>query len=319
VSTGRTSQIRTWQFYFHKGTVAFKLFEVHSEMSMKRSAIWCSAALALAMVSQPVHARPAKALFGAVTGPSGGAPEVHGGTAAGCIGGAVALPPEGPGWQVLRPARNRFWGHPDTMAFVARLGRTALDLGWPALLIGDIAQPRGGPMPSGHASHQSGIDVDIWLVRPPRLLNASELASPVAQTMVAGDRVSIARAWTPSHAALIAAAARDPQVERIFVNAAIKAELCRTAPAGDRGWLRRVRPWWGHDSHFHVRLVCPAGQTGCTAQAPLPPGEGCDDSLAWWFSDEALNPPPPKTPPPPKRDLTLADLPAACARLLNGP
>jgi penicillin-insensitive murein endopeptidase len=108
-------------------------------------------------------------------------------------------------------------------------------------------------------------------------------------------------------------------VDRVFVNAAIKAELCRNPPPGDRGWLRRIRPWWGHDSHFHVRLACPVGQSGCTPQAPLPPGEGCDESLAWWFSDEALNPPPPKTPPPPKRDLTLADLPAACARVLNGP
>ena len=35
--------------------------------------------------------------------------------------------------------------------------------GWPGLLIGDMSQPRGGPMATGHASHQIGLDVDVWL------------------------------------------------------------------------------------------------------------------------------------------------------------
>jgi hypothetical protein len=44
----------------------------------------------------------------------------------------------------------------------------ARDIGWgKGLYIGDISQPRGGPMTSGHASHQIGLDADIWML-PPR-------------------------------------------------------------------------------------------------------------------------------------------------------
>jgi penicillin-insensitive murein endopeptidase len=125
--------------------------------------------------------------------------------------------------------------------------------------------------------------------------------------------------FTPGHASLIRAAAEHPDVARIFVNAAIKDHLCRTAPEDDRAWLRVVRPWWGHDAHFHVRLSCPPDSPGCVDQDPPPPGDGCDASLAWWFSDEALNPPKPATRPKPKPPLTLADLPPACADVLSAP
>jgi len=47
---------------------------------------------------------------------------------------------------------------------------------------------------------------------------------------------------------VIRAAAQEPRVERIFVNAAIKKALCREAK-GDRSWLAKMRPWYGHDYH----------------------------------------------------------------------
>ena len=81
--------------------------------------------------------------------------------------------------------------------------------------------------------------------------------------------------WTQDHLNVIKAAAQDRQVQRIFVNAAIKKALCRDA-TGDRSWLHTVRPYWGHDYHFHVRLVCPPGQPACREQDPVPPGDGCD-------------------------------------------
>ena len=305
------------QDFFHTAIVPFMRCKVHAEQAMRRREILFAVALAAVAVSQAVHAAPAKVLFGAVRTPASGAPAVHGTTSLGCLGGAVALAPEGPGWQVLRPARSRNWGHPALLEFVARLAGVGQGLGWPAVLVGDMSQPRGGPMPSGHASHQTGIDVDIWFRRPARRLSAAELADPRAESMVAGDRISVTRAFTADHAALLGAAARDAAVDRIFVNAAIKAALCRSVPAAERGWLRKLRPWWGHDSHFHVRLTCPEGQTGCVAQAPIPEGDGCDASLDWWFSDEALNPVPPATPPAPKPPVMLADLPAACAGVLG--
>jgi penicillin-insensitive murein endopeptidase len=276
-----------------------------------------AAALALA---QGAAAEPAKRAFGAAEGPAAGPPAVHGGAAAGCIAGAVALPESGAGWQAVRLSRNRFWTHPDTAAFVGRLGAAALALGWPGVLVGDLSQPRGGPMTSGHVSHQNGLDVDVWLRRPDRAdFTRAEREGMSSETMVAPDRLRVTRAFGDAHAALIRAAAADPAVDRVLVNAAIKAELCRRAPAKDRAWLGKVRPFWNHDGHMHVRLSCPAGDDGCRAQAPVPPGDGCDATLDWWFSDEALNPPPPKVPPKPRPDLTLADLPPACARVLSAP
>ena len=54
--------------------------------------------------------------------------------------------------------------------------------------------------------------------------------------------------------------------------------------------MNKVRAYWGHNYHFHVRITCPEGDAGCQAQNPLPPGDGCDKSLDWWFTDEALHP-----------------------------
>ena len=42
------------------------------------------------------------------------------------------------------------------------LADAATKQGLGVLSIGDLGQARGGPAPSGHVSHQSGLDVDIW-------------------------------------------------------------------------------------------------------------------------------------------------------------
>jgi penicillin-insensitive murein endopeptidase len=60
-----------------------------------------------------------------------------------------------------------------------------------------------------------------------------------------------------------------------------------------------------------VRLTCPADAPDCAPQDKPPPGDGCDASLDWWFTDEALNPKPGKPRPP----LRMADMPPACRRI----
>ncbi|MFN3613719.1 MAG: penicillin-insensitive murein endopeptidase [Rubrimonas sp.] len=283
-------------------------------MRLAAATIIAALAAGAAAAAQPA----ASALFSARPGPAPGVPEAIGGYARGCIVGARQLPERGPGWQAMRLSRTRTWGHPDTIAFIERLGAQAQQFGWPRLLIGDISQPRGGPMPFGHASHQIGLDIDIWLTRPgARPLSRDERETVSAVNKVAPDRRRVAADWTEDHARLLRAAAMDPAVARIFVNAAIKTEMCRWAPAGDREWLRRIRPWWGHDHHFHVRLACPADSPACVDQDPIPAGDGCDETLAWWLSDEALNPPPSSAPAAPRQPLTLADLPPACAGILD--
>src|SRR3954469_20703813 len=154
----------------------------------------------------------------------------------GCIAGAEALPINGDTWQVMRLSRNRNWAHPELVALLKRLSAKAHKAaGWPGLLVGDMSQPRGGPMVTGHASHQIGLDADIWLTpMPNRQLSRNEREEMSAILMVRSDRLDIdPSAWTPQHLAVIRAAAREPSVQRIFVNAAIKKALCREAK-GDR-------------------------------------------------------------------------------------
>ena len=277
-----------------------------------------AAALAacLFIASTGARAEVAKFLFGAEAAPSPGAPAPIGSYAKGCLVGGVELPETGWGWQAMRLSRNRNWGHPVAIAFIERLAAEGQTIGWPGLYIGDISQPRGGPMRSGHRSHQIGLDIDIWLRLPDRLaLTRREREQIGSARLVTADRLSVTGGWTPLHHDLLKAAARDPAVARIFVNAAIKAAMCRDEPAAaDRSWLRKIRPWWGHDAHFHVRLACPPGAVACVDQAPPPAGDGCGEELAWWFTQEALNPTPSGGP---RKEIQLADLPAACAPLVG--
>jgi Murein endopeptidase len=269
--------------------------------------------------------KPAKELFGAVALPSSTDPVSYGFYSKGCISGAVAIPTDGPTWQAMRLSRNRRWGHPQMIALIERLSRDAAQYdGWPGLLLGDISQPRGGPMLSGHASHQVGLDADIWLTpMPSRTLSVREREEISATSMLKKNAFLTVdpKIWTPSHARVIMRAASYPEVERIFVNPAIKKKLCETW-TGDRSALGKVRPYYGHDYHFHVRIKCPAGSPNCKSQPAVPAGDGCDKSLAWWFTDEPWAPPkkdPNAKPAPKPRPVQLADLPKACAVVLNAP
>src|SRR5450432_2836105 len=228
----------------------------------------------------------AKELFGRKVLPAAMPARVVGFYAKGCIAGAEALPIHGDTWQVMRLSRNRNWAHPNLVALLERLSVKAhKDAGWPGILVGDMSQPRGGPMITGHASHQVGLDADIWLTpMPNRKLSRNEREEMSAVMMVREDRLDIdPHVWTPTHLAVIRDAAQEPTVERIFVNAAIKKALCREAK-GDRSWLSKVRPMWGHDYHFHVRIKCPPGGGECESQPPPADSEGCGKGdLAWWF------------------------------------
>src|SRR4030088_1604179 len=238
----------------------------------------------------------AKELFGRKVLPAAMPTRAVGFYAKGCIAGAEALPINGNTWQVMRLSRNRNWAHPDLVALLKRLADKAhKDAGWPGILVGDMSQPRGGPMLTGHASHQVGLDADIWLTpMPNRQLSRNEREEMSAIMTVRADRLDIdPNAWTPNHLAVIRAAAQEPSVQRIFVNAAIKKALCREAK-GDRNWLSKVRPMYGHDYHFHLRIKCPTGSGAeCESQPDPAESEGCSTGdLAFWFKDSVLHPKP---------------------------
>ncbi|MGA0562168.1 penicillin-insensitive murein endopeptidase [Ancylobacter sp. VNQ12] len=266
-------------------------------------------------------ATPAKQLFGAAKTPADLAVRSIGFYSKGCLAGAEALPINGKTWQAMRLSRNRNWGHPELIAFLERFAAKVPAVSpWPGILVGDMSQPRGGPMLTGHASHQIGLDADIWLTPMPKRSFTTEEREKVSATMIVRpDRLDVdAKVWTPAHVAVIRAAAQDPEVERVLVNAAIKKALCRDA-TGDRAWLQKVRPYWGHDYHMHVRISCPAGSPDCRPQDAVVPGEGCGSELDWWFSDANLHPKPPKEPPKPKPPLMLKDLPPACREVVLAP
>src|SRR5215469_13564994 len=152
------------------------------------------------MAALPADA--AKRVFGGVAGPSAGPWRSIGNYAKGCIAGAVQLPADGPNWEVMRPARNRAWGSPLLIAVIERLAESLPKAnGWPGLLVGDIGQPRGGPMVTGHASHQIGLDADIWLTpMPDRRMSVEERDNLSATNVVAANLLDVDPAeWRPEH------------------------------------------------------------------------------------------------------------------------
>ena len=252
-------------------------------------------------------------LWSMVQNPSFGPSQAIGGTANGCLAGAAQLPPDGPGYEVIRLSRRRYFGHSDMIDFVDGLGRRAQAAGLPMFYVGDMAQPRGGPLPFGHSSHQTGLDVDIWFtLETVPGLTSSQRETPALPSMISPDATVDPAHFGARQVTLLRLAAADPRVDRIFVNPVLKLAMCRGfggAADGGTAWLGRLRPWWGHDDHFHVRLRCPDGSAACEAQAPIPEGDGCDAALDDWTHH--LTPPKPVGPPAPARQP-----PVACLALL---
>ena len=270
--------------------------------------------ITLLLATAPAMAQPARDLFGAVHQPTSGPEMVVGGYAKGCIAGAVQLATDGPGWQAMRLSRDRRWGSAELVRYIQTLAQTVAQDGWPGLLVGDMGQARGGPMKSGHASHQIGLDVDLWLQpMPNHTLSADERENLSATSVLkAGTREVDPALFGEAERALIYRAAQLPGVARVFVAPGIKRSLC-AVNWRDRRVLAKIRPWYGHDDHLHVRLACPPGAQSCTDQAPVPAGDGCGADLDYWFTEEPYQP----STSPPAQPLTLADLPGACTAVLQ--
>jgi penicillin-insensitive murein endopeptidase len=216
-----------------------------------------------------------------VQSPSAGAAQSIGKPSAGCLAGAVALPFDGPGYRIMRLSRRRFYGHPRLIHFLTVLGEEMEKQKLPPLSIGDMGLARGGPMPTGHLSHQIGLDVDVWLLQP--TINDREKSFPRS---VLHDKTSLDPSlWTDTQEKMLIAAVTQENVDRIFINPLIKKELCKKFP--HEPWMGKLRPWWGHDDHFHARLKCAPEDKLCVNTEAIPPGDGCDSQLDWWFGPEA--------------------------------
>ncbi|RYH10918.1 penicillin-insensitive murein endopeptidase [Tropicimonas sp. IMCC6043] len=282
----------------------------------------------LALPTAAAAQQKASHLLGAKATPSQHESQPIGFYSRGCAAGNIELPETGPTWQAMRLSRNRNWGQPEMIDFLKDLSAYAATVGWKGLYIGDIGQPRGGPMVSGHASHQIGLDADIWMKPATNLrLSRRDRENISSVDVRSADQRSVNGNWTPAHAAILKRAAMDPRVDRIFVTPPVKVEFCKTASKRDAKWLQKIRPYWGHNYHFHVRLKCPKGARGCVTQTPTVKdlskgGTGCDSTLTWWVTD-MLDPPKttakPAKPAPKKRhprDYTMKDLPGQCGAVL---
>ena len=265
---------------------------------------------------------PAKHLFASTKLPSIGKAMAIGYYPRGCLQGGVELPVDGPNWEVMRLSRNRNWGHPELIHFLKKFAPPpprppAGTASWSATWRSRAA----ARCRSATLSHQIGLDVDIWFMpKPDRVLTQGRAREDLGHQSGRRRRKHInPKMWTPAHAAFIRTAAEQPDVERVLVNAAIKKELCDMQGEKHPSWMDKVRPWYGHHDHIHVRLKCPADLPNCRAQPPVPGDAGCaDKDLAFWFSDKVLHPkpgPPAKAPKP----LTMADMPPACKTVLDAP
>ena len=281
----------------------------------------------LIITPQNINILPAKKVFGVQKTPAVEPPHAIGTYALGCLAGAQSLPINGPSWQVMRLKRHRNWALPQTISVIERLANDAKNnFGWNGLLVGDMAQPRGGPMLTGHASHQIGLDADIWFTpMPDHVLTATERETFVPLEMVKSHYALNPDNWTEARAKLLKTAATYPEVARIFVHPPIKAALCDWAKNDkDKSWLAKIRPIQNHTFHFHIRLNCPDGMKSCKNQwKPNPDdGTGCGKELNYWMSGKAWQKPkpnpnaPPYIPPPP---LTLSGLPAECRAVIAAP
>ncbi len=252
----------------------------------------------------------AKTPWQEITHPVAGSPQSIGAFANGCIIGAQPLALQSPDYQVMRVDQRRYFGHPDLLLFIKRLSENVRRSTGGTVLIGDMGMPAGGRFSSGHASHQSGLDVDIWLQLPRQRWSQQQLLEPQPLDLVLADGKNVnPRLWSPDVMKLVKTAAQDNDVTRIFVNPAIKKQLCLDA-GSDRNWLHKVRPWFAHRAHMHVRLRCPADSLECQEQDAPPAGDGCGAELNSWFQPHKPGAQAPaKTTPPP--------LPPSCQALLN--
>jgi len=280
---------------------------------MKKSALIITLTLLLPIIAYAKN-------WGDISEPDHGKTRSIGNYTAGCISGAGKLPVDGYGYQVMRLKRNRYYGNPETIDYIKNLSREVNDELNGQLLIGDIGQPRGGPMNSGHASHQMGLDVDIWFWHPDdkRTLSMQEREETSAVSLIndQGKMTIDKKSWEHYSKTyipdLLKLAVTNPEVDRIFVNPGIKRKLCSSYKGAD--WLHKIRPWWGHDYHFHVRLKCPQGSTECKTQEPIAEaGDGCGKELNYWFTEQAKADLAKMLKQPKKKPI----LPEACDRVLN--
>lgn len=241
---------------------------------------------------------------------------IYGSYNLGCIDGTVPILDKDQTFQIQRWGKGRNYVHPMMAHYIFDLVKRAQAAGLPPLMLGDMSRQYGGPIGPGssHASHETGLDLDIPFDFAKPRKSLYELQHPEDVYIVKGRKIQ--KNFTPTVVTLIKTAATDPRVERIFVAPMIKKRMCQLfegkGQPGDDAFLQKLRPWFGHQAHMHVRLKCPADSPDCTPQKPIPEGTGCGYEVDSWFL------PPDKTAKvTPKKKKPKPELPQQCKLLLE--
>jgi len=236
--------------------------------------------------------------WGKITHPTAhSSAQIYGSYTSGCILGGEALPEEGEGYKVVNTYRNRYYAHSSLTSMIKSWGQWSKEKKLGTLVVGDLSQPAGGPLTGAHRSHQIGLDVDLrlHLLTPgQKIKNRNQFSSTdvVQCKTTKAQKINyqfMPQKWPVSTTQLLQKIASEKNVERLFVSAGIKKYLCAAFPDYPV-WLKKIRPEWGHTSHFHVRLRCPEGMDQCQGQPPIPvdvtdtSGVGCSgQDLEYWF------------------------------------
>lgn len=213
--------------------------------------------------------------------------KVYGDYNRGCLTESAALPEYGIGYQSTRRSRQMFYAHPETIKAIETLGAKVFTEGLGTVLIGNLSKKNGGPLFEHSISHQNGLDFDVSYFVSKEPLSDVMSQNYEFKSLLGYEKNKLnQKLWDEKIAELLKVTAELPQVERILVDPLIKKQLCETEKQEE--WFSKIRPWFKHDNHFHVRLKCPQDSPDCVPQAPPSRDFGCEGpEFEWWFSEEA--------------------------------
>ncbi|MDX1949745.1 MAG: penicillin-insensitive murein endopeptidase [Rickettsiales bacterium] len=208
----------------------------------------------------------------------------------GCMLYSAELSKNSQDYKLPRVERGHNYGHPEMVELLEDYSYRVKQMTGKELLIADISKKNGGPVFMLHSSHQTGLDADIWFTLYDAKQNLSSEDIKTLQPLNMADEKgkSVSSFWGSNQEDILKLFAQNDKVDRIFVNYNIKNYYCSKFKNED--WQKKIRPWWGHNEHFHIRLKCPKNSEECISKGQEIKNDGCGSELAWWFSDEAKQP-----------------------------
>lgn len=199
------------------------------------------------------------------------------------------LPRQGPGF-IARPGRAEKSYGTDLMIGLLTAASAQVEQVVPnksPLVVSNISKKTGGRLCNGkscHASHQTGLDVDVAFPSHKSVRDLWSACNSRGSNCVKGvsKDFDAQRFWLFAKQATCAD--KNPVIA-IFVDTAIKEHMCDWARNQGENLsdpnscafkaLRAMKYEPGHHNHFHMRLKCPGNRDCRNATVSLGRGTGC--------------------------------------------